>query len=76
MNAGQYRAVRSDGDHGTEMSSVNGEYNTSYGASSTDRFQQTRREVRRLYTLKFEEDMWWQNFSQTLGLEIAIPIRS
>ena len=76
MNAGQYRAVRSDGDHGTEMSSVNGEYNTSYGASSTDRFQQTRREVRRLYTLKFEEDMWWQNFSQALGLEIAIPIRA
>ena len=68
MNAGQYRAVRSDGDHGTEMSSVNGEYNTSYGASSTDRFQQTRREVRtslrRLYTLihSFGEDIWWQNF--------------
>ena len=48
MNSGQYRAVRSDGG-GTEMtSSVNGEYNTGtgYGApSSTDRFQQTRREV-------------------------------
>ena len=53
MNAGQYRAVRSDGDHGTEMSSVNGEYNTSYGASSTDRFQQTRREVRKLHTTQY-----------------------
>ena len=52
MNAGQYRAVRSDGDnHGTEMSSVNGEYNTSYGASSTDRDQELDREVRRQYTL-------------------------
>ena len=46
MNSGQYRAVSSDG---TEMASVNGEYNTTgYGASSTDRFQQTRREVGRL----------------------------
>ena len=77
MNAGQYRAVRSDGDHGTEMSSVNGEYNTSYGASSTDRFQQTRREVRRLYTLihPLGEDIWWQNFIWHLNWKWPEPSR-
>ena len=50
QNSSQYySAVRSDG---TEMTSVNGEYNTGYGASSTDRFQQTRREVRGLIVVQ------------------------
>ena len=42
MNSG-YRAVRSDAD-GSKMTSVNGEYGS---GANTDRFQQTRREVRR-----------------------------
>ena len=50
MNS-DYRAVRSDADGSEMASSVNGEYGS---GANTDRFQQTRREVRSVGWLRRE----------------------